>query len=548
MELNLVDQSFSNYILSFGNVRMLSFRNETLPETVDEHYVGEVILMLCQAVDIPVENLELDVMQPESDSQVFVDITIHTSERVWAMDTLFFYRNDALKMDFPTISKAINNIQRAREASLFFVNCNIADYEDDGSINRYNAPLLLLEEVFIEELFDILGKVDISQQLLKSDRTFPRTHSLFLEFRDGTKDSKHTFSYQHGLSPIVPKLILEKDDFSHLYYSLRAKGMMPFHFNDNLRVENVVTEISALYLNKAIRHVKQEKDVLHLVYTNKDFLFPLHSTQSTANVDSVVAFLNQCLEESDSPVRIYAYYPGFPDSSFFIGQVDDMSNLFHRMERPLYERKDTPFYKIGIKYLHPSQPREIVVYNLIKLDLTMDQLQFLNQNGFEMDTLLMLGEFATTNGIKVLRQYDERNQLLDTYVAGIALLPSRSLDKLVLPPHFFLFHNGENNEKLILKLNDQFEALTYRGTQGKKQHVSTTDIVHRLKYWHEKYNLIITGLNIDMVGFKLESVPNDLEVFVDEIYALCPDLASRYQKEGIMDDIKRYKYVSLRWE
>lgn len=74
---------------------------------------------------------------------------------------------------------------------------------------------------------------------------------------------------------------------------------------------------------------------------------------------------------------------------------------------------------------------------------------------------------------------------------------------------------------------DKFAALRAKQTHGINYGHTTDDVILRLKTWDEAYGLEITDVGTDRVELWLQSLPDDMDAFVREVYQFCPDTVSQ---------------------
>ncbi|MCA9070849.1 MAG: DUF4253 domain-containing protein [Planctomycetaceae bacterium] len=74
---------------------------------------------------------------------------------------------------------------------------------------------------------------------------------------------------------------------------------------------------------------------------------------------------------------------------------------------------------------------------------------------------------------------------------------------------------------------DQFAELRDKQTNGINYGHSTDDVIARLKRWDERFGIKIVRAEHDLVELELNTLPDDLDAFVREIYQFCPDTVSQ---------------------
>lgn len=94
-----------------------------------------------------------------------------------------------------------------------------------------------------------------------------------------------------------------------------------------------------------------------------------------------------------------------------------------------------------------------------------------------------------------------------------------------LPPGHIVFMGtdrwlGEEThivpELVIARANSQFEALTLAGSCGLNQDITTDQVIRKLKEYDAKYGIDVYWARTDAVEFKLETLPDDLDAYLDD--------------------------------
>lgn len=100
-------------------------------------------------------------------------------------------------------------------------------------------------------------------------------------------------------------------------------------------------------------------------------------------------------------------------------------------------------------------------------------------------------------------------------------------------------------EIVVTKSSDQFDIIRIAETDGANFGISTEDIIERLQQYHREVGIDITRATCDSVGFRLLSIPKDLDAFAADLHELCPEDSS-------VADFKRWirrdRTVFLWWD
>lgn len=91
------------------------------------------------------------------------------------------------------------------------------------------------------------------------------------------------------------------------------------------------------------------------------------------------------------------------------------------------------------------------------------------------------------------------------------------------------FQSRNNSSIGIIKSEDPFEILKIFQTNGENYEISNEDVVSTLKQWNNRYPFTIIGAGLDWVEvvFVEELLNQEMEVFAQEIYKFCPDIAEQ---------------------
>ncbi len=75
-----------------------------------------------------------------------------------------------------------------------------------------------------------------------------------------------------------------------------------------------------------------------------------------------------------------------------------------------------------------------------------------------------------------------------------------------------------------MELNQAIKEILECRTDGSNYDIETEDIVERLTDWSKKFKFEVLEVDYATVKLKLESLPENLADFCQEIYEFCPDV------------------------
>jgi hypothetical protein len=121
---------------------------------------------------------------------------------------------------------------------------------------------------------------------------------------------------------------------------------------------------------------------------------------------------------------------------------------------------------------------------------------------------------------------------------------------------YLLFKSEENYGNLpdkyaVLKSRDPFDIIRFRGTSGPNYEISNDSILSRLKDWHQRFSLEITGADADWVEVRFAHLPVEaLPAFAKEVYTFCPDIVEQGagNTESMVEDLKETGSLFLWWD
>ena len=76
-------------------------------------------------------------------------------------------------------------------------------------------------------------------------------------------------------------------------------------------------------------------------------------------------------------------------------------------------------------------------------------------------------------------------------------------------------------------MNDAFAAIRAAHTGGPNYGLDTEAIIAHLAKWQSICTFTVTGAEGDAVDIRFETLPEDLDAFVRDLYEFCPDLVDQ---------------------
>src|SRR5687767_6891763 len=74
---------------------------------------------------------------------------------------------------------------------------------------------------------------------------------------------------------------------------------------------------------------------------------------------------------------------------------------------------------------------------------------------------------------------------------------------------------------------DRFVAIRKAGSAAPNYDLDTDDIIAHLTKWQSLCSFTVTGAEGDTVDIDFKSLPKDMDAFVGDLYAFCPDLVDQ---------------------
>jgi hypothetical protein len=109
----------------------------------------------------------------------------------------------------------------------------------------------------------------------------------------------------------------------------------------------------------------------------------------------------------------------------------------------------------------------------------------------------------------------------------------------------------------VIPRGDDMDILRYQYTNGINHGLGPDEIINKLKTWRDLMNLSILGAGHDWVAFTVRPFPADIDGFISELIAFCPDYIQQdfyspqgpdHSRQQIKDFIRRYGFVRLWWD
>ncbi len=104
---------------------------------------------------------------------------------------------------------------------------------------------------------------------------------------------------------------------------------------------------------------------------------------------------------------------------------------------------------------------------------------------------------------------------------------------------YLIFVLEENNSKRYLatiKGANDLEIIKFRQTNGFNYGLDNNAIITKLSNWKTANDFVVLGASSDWIELKFTTMPADLDTFIKDVYAFCPDIVD--QSTGNKDVIK----------
>lgn len=104
---------------------------------------------------------------------------------------------------------------------------------------------------------------------------------------------------------------------------------------------------------------------------------------------------------------------------------------------------------------------------------------------------------------------------------------------------YLIFYQEESYDKeniAVIKGTDELDILRYRKTNAINYGMENEDILKKTSEWNSKYGLIILGCSRDWIEISFNTLPDNLNVFAQEVFEFCPDIV--YQGVGSVENLE----------
>ncbi|MBM4034828.1 MAG: DUF4253 domain-containing protein [Planctomycetes bacterium] len=127
-----------------------------------------------------------------------------------------------------------------------------------------------------------------------------------------------------------------------------------------------------------------------------------------------------------------------------------------------------------------------------------------------------------------------------------------ALRAALAPKGFVVQWTGDASDPSIAVLAraDHYALLTIKRTNGTNYGHDTAKVIAKLKEWEARYPFDILGADFDWVEIQFREVPKDLDAFVRQAYAFCPDTVDQGTETlaALAAGIRRTRRLFLWWD
>lgn len=123
------------------------------------------------------------------------------------------------------------------------------------------------------------------------------------------------------------------------------------------------------------------------------------------------------------------------------------------------------------------------------------------------------------------------------------------------PLGYFVFVSEKNygyeQDRIgVIKSKDQYDIIRIEHTDGINYDINSQDVINKLKEWEKKYPFHIIGADYDWVEIEFKELPNDINLFTNEVYEFCPDIIDQGSGsvEELSKEIKQTNTLLLWWD
>ena len=195
----------------------------------------------------------------------------------------------------------------------------------------------------------------------------------------------------------------------------------------------------------------------------------------------------------------------------------------------------------------------------------------LNNLNIKTSIITSIAKEANKNSVpfsKEIWKYDktgnEEHYTLDT---GVVF---KSIDEKTANTIFTKYHKQVENSKnylfltnmdfdeqfqtfydiVIINKSDPLDIIELYGTCGVNYDIYTNDIVSFIKKWNSTINLQIDVIQEDRIQGRMNSLPQNLEQFANDVYTFCPDVIDQGygSKEEMIQDYRSNRYFWVWWD
>jgi hypothetical protein len=125
-----------------------------------------------------------------------------------------------------------------------------------------------------------------------------------------------------------------------------------------------------------------------------------------------------------------------------------------------------------------------------------------------------------------------------------------------VPPGYIVFVNdqkfvgGRRDVIAVMKAPDMFTVIEAVGTNGWNYDISPAAVIQRVRAWHERYGLILTGAGFDWMEADFVRQPAEMRAFAAEVYKFCPDVVDQGTEtvDALANEMHRTNSVYLWWD
>ena len=102
----------------------------------------------------------------------------------------------------------------------------------------------------------------------------------------------------------------------------------------------------------------------------------------------------------------------------------------------------------------------------------------------------------------------------------------------------------QRQEELAAGRDPKFTLLYEQATAGES--LSTDDLVAVLARWDAQFGVTVLGTRGDSVSLEFDSIPDDVDSFLQEVIEICPDAADG--RKQLLAQLEKNKTLLLWWD